>query len=227
MVSKKKDDDMIEETIVTTTTVTTTKKKKKNPIVEIYAVLDRSGSMGSIINDAIGGFNTFLKQQKEVKGKANLTIVLFDDVVETIVESKDIQQVEELTNKTYVPRGMTSLYDAIGRSLNELEAKNPDKAIVCILTDGEENSSKEFNSEKVKQKIKAAEERGWQVVYLGANQDAFAVGGSLGIAKGATRNFTANAAGVADAYVGMSMLSTSYRTSGNNPLMNSSDTDEV
>ena len=97
-------------------------KDKKEP-VEILVIADRSGSMASIRQDAIGGFNTFLKEQKSVKGKANFTLVLFDDQYEVPIESVDIKKVDELTEETFVPRGMTAMNDAIGKSLSQLFAK--------------------------------------------------------------------------------------------------------
>lgn len=186
--------------------------KLNDTVVEIVAIMDRSGSMGMIRDDAIGGFNGFLEQQKALGGNASLTLVLFDDKYEVPVKGVSIQDVEPLTRETFVPRGWTALNDAIGRSLNELEAKNPDKAIILIITDGAENGSTEFNSQTVKEKIKAAEARGWEVIFLAANIDAFAAGGSLGISGSNTYAFAANSAGVAQAFTSMSVRSSSYRS---------------
>lgn len=186
--------------------------KKKEP-VEIVVVLDRSGSMRSIAEDAIGGFNTFLEEQKKVKGKANITLALFDHEYQEVYDSADIQSAENLTKTTYVPRGFTGLLDAIGRSITKLESKNPKKAIVCILTDGQENASKEFSNENIKELLKKCEDRGWQVMYLAANQDAFAVGAQYGFSANLTKNFDATARGVSAAYTNCSIQSTSYRSS--------------
>lgn len=187
------------------------KKTKTNP-VSIVAVLDRSGSMGSIVNDAIGGFNTFLAEQQALPDPADMTVVLFDDKYEVLYDSIPLSDVKPLTTQTFVPRGMTAMNDAICRSLTSLEIKNPKKAIVCILTDGEENNSREFTTEQTKEKIKAAEARGWEVLYLGANQDAFAVGASYGVAAGNSMAFAATGAGVKSAYDHTSIRTTSYRT---------------
>lgn len=185
---------------------------KKEP-VEIVVIVDRSGSMQSIKNDAIGGFNTFLKDQQAVKGAANLTLVLFDHEYLVSVDAKPVKDVESLTEKTYVPRGSTAMNDAIGRALAALEAKNPKKAIVCILTDGQENCSREFSTEQAKAKIKAAEARGWQVTYLSADANAFANGAALGINAGLVRSFTANSVGTQAAYASLSTTTTNYRAS--------------
>lgn len=185
--------------------------KKKEP-VEILVIADRSGSMSSIRSDAIGGFNTFLKEQKSVKGKANFTLVLFDDQYEVPVKGVDIKQVEELTEETFVPRGMTAMNDAIGKSLSNLIAKSPAKAVICILTDGAENASREYTPQQVKALVKEVEEKGYQVTFLAANIDAFAAGAALGLSGDNTFSFAANGKGVNQAYATMSTRSTTYRT---------------
>ena len=204
-------------TTTTTTVTTVVEERDSNEAVEIVMIVDRSGSMSSIANDAIGGYNTFLKEQKAVDGKANLTLVLFDDQIETPIDSMDIQSVPELNSKTYVPRGSTAMNDAIGSSLAKLEEKNPSKAIICILTDGEENASREYSLGMIKERIKKAEDRGWQIQYLAANQDAFSVGTSIGISGNNTKGFAANSAGVLDAYACLSSTTRSYRSSFSKP----------
>lgn len=183
----------------------------QSDVVEIMVIADRSGSMERLRDDAIGGFNTFLAEQKALDGKANLTLVLFDDKYEVPVDRQDIQTVQPLTRETFVPRGMTAMNDAIGKALATLETYNPKKAIICINTDGAENASREYTSQQVKEKIKAAEAKGYQVVFLAANIDAFAAGGGLGIQAKNTVAFAANAAGVQDAYRSMSLAASSYR----------------
>lgn len=185
--------------------------KKKQP-VEILVVADRSGSMNTIRDEAIGGFNNFLDSQKSVKGAANLTLVLFDDRYEVPFNSVKLKDVEPLTAATFIPRGMTALYDAVGKALAELEAKAPEKAVICILTDGAENASQEYTHERVQERVKAAEDRGWEFVFLAANIDAKAAGASLGIMRGASIGFSANAAGVHDAYAAMDTVTKGYRS---------------
>jgi uncharacterized protein with von Willebrand factor type A (vWA) domain len=184
---------------------------KKQP-VEIVVIVDRSGSMDSIKKDAIGGFNTFLSEQKKVKGAANLTMILFDHEYKVVADAIPLEKAEALTDQTYVPRGMTAMNDAIGRGLSMLEAKKPKKAIVCILTDGQENASHEFTSDQVKAKIKAAEAAGWQVVYLSADVNAFNNAALLGIAPSATTQFANNGVGVRSAYTSLSASTTTYRS---------------
>lgn len=189
---------------------------------EIVFILDRSGSMISIKDDAIGGFNAFVDSQKKVAGTANITLVLFDHEYEKVYDAKDINSVELLTEKTFIPRGNTALLDAIGRSINEVGAKlnalkedeRAEKVIVCIITDGAENASKEFTNEKIKEMIEHQKSKyNWEFAYLGANQDAFATASMYGISRGMTSNFAANAAGTKGAYACLSNLAVNYRTS--------------
>jgi len=185
-------------------------KFTENDAVEILIIADRSGSMSSIESDAVGGFNTFLTEQKAVEGDANLTLVLFDDQYEVKLNSVPLAEVQPL--KTIGPRGMTAMNDAIGKAISTLMQKNPEKAIICIITDGMENASKEYNNYQIKEMIQKAEgEKGWQIVYLAANQDAFEEGASRGISNNI--NFRATADGVSAAYVDMSQTVASYRAS--------------
>jgi len=188
---------------------------------EIICILDKSGSMSPIMNDAIGGFNSFLKLQKEEEGEATLTLVQFDHEYDKIYDNVDINEVEELTNATYQARGSTALYDAIGKTINEVGARlnstaaadKPDKVIVAILTDGEENSSLEFTQSQIADMIKLQkEEYSWEVIFLAANQDSFEVGRALNIKAADSFDFQATGAGVRDAYATMSSTVASYRS---------------
>lgn len=183
---------------------------------EIIAILDRSGSMSSIVADAIGGFNTFLADQKTVPGEARMTLALFDDRFDYLYTGQPLSQAQPLNAKTFVPRGGTSLLDAIGRTLNEQGARIKadgwaEKVIVCILTDGGENSSREFRQDQIKEMVKHAEGHGWVFVFLAANQDAFAAGASYGISAGHTMAFDASAVGTQTAYASMSAMTRSLR----------------
>lgn len=184
---------------------------------EIIAIIDRSGSMVTIANDAIGGFNTFLADQQQVPGEARMTLALFDDKFEYVYAGKPLSEAEPLTGKTFVPRGGTALLDAIGRTLNEQGARIKgdnwaEKVIVCILTDGGENQSREFKHDQIKTMVKHAEEHGWSFVFLAANQDAFAAGASYGISAAHTMAFAANATGTQTAYQSMSATTRSLRS---------------
>jgi Mg-chelatase subunit ChlD len=157
---------------------------------EIVCVLDKSGSMQSVKSDAVGGFNKFIYDQKEI-GRANLTLIWFDDSFEVSYEG-DLDMFNEV--KSWPNGGMTALTDAIGKTFNHVRERftneSPEKVILCILTDGEENASKEFTSEAVKKLIEEHQSKyGWSVVFLAADQDAWAAGGKYGINKNLCVNY--------------------------------------
>lgn len=180
-------------------------------VVEVVCIIDRSGSMMSIREDAIGGFNRFLEEQKSVPGKAKLTLVLFNDKMKVVYNRVDIQEVAPLNDRTYVPNGWTALYDAIGNTLNETFAVGS-RGICVILTDGQENASKEFSRKGIKRLIEKQEDRGWKIHYLGANQDSFEEAGKVGINRINTMNFDPDQFGTKCAYDYMSTSVTNYRT---------------
>lgn len=171
--------------------------ENNNDAVEILVIADRSGSMYSIEKDAIGGFNSFLKEQQEMEGEANLTLVLFNHDYDVKLESVPIREVKQI--ESLGATGSTAMNDAIGKALSGLFNRNPKRAIVCILTDGEENSSTEYTNSSVKELIQRAEnEKEWKVVFLAANQDAFAEGSVRGISN--NFNFEATSKGISSAY---------------------------
>lgn len=185
--------------------------------VELAVVADRSGSMISILNDAIGAFNAFIEQQQNGEGEANLTVALFDTQYEIMQESVAIQAATKFNTYNFVPRGSTALFDAVGRTLTALigrrEAGEIDSAIVVILTDGEENASREFTAATVKTLIERCEkDYGWEFVFLAANQDAFKTGANFGIRAANAVNFSADAKGLLGATVAMNSYATTYRS---------------
>jgi len=195
----------------------------KKDFTEIVCILDRSGSMGTVRNDAIHGFNTFLADQKKVPGTAKLTIVMFDDQYEVPVNGCDIQHVEALNEKTYVPRGMTALHDAMGKAIDDLGARlaktpeheRPERVIIVTLTDGQENHSKEFTGSMVKEKIEHQTNKyNWTFMFLAAGQDAILTASNLGIAKGFTANYVNDSRGLNFAYSAVSSAVGSFRKCG-------------
>lgn len=198
-------------------------KVKPTNYTHIISILDRSGSMESVKDDAIGGFNSFLKSQKELKEKATMSVVLFDDLYEQLYDGKDVKldKVQELTKETFVPRGMTALYDAIGKSINNYKktleglktAEKPDKVLVIIVTDGQENHSKEFtNIHQINNLITEMKGKNWQFMFLCATEDAFKTGASLGISKGNTFQFANTSVGNATLYSKVSSATAMYRS---------------
>jgi uncharacterized protein YegL len=162
---------------------------------DVTLVVDRSGSMMSCKDEATGGVNAFIDDQKKHDGDCLFTLVQFDtayDFVHTGVPINDVPKFE------LVPRGMTALLDAVGQAINETgerlsktaEDKRPGLVVFVIVTDGKENSSHEFTKAQIKEMIKRQQEQyNWQFTFLGANQDAFAEAQSMGIAAGAAANY--------------------------------------
>ena len=179
---------------------------------EIVVVLDRSGSMGSISKSTVEGFNTFLNEQQNAEGEAFMTLVQFDDRYEIDYKSVPVKDVSPLIDgETFKPRGMTALLDAIGKTINELETDRD--VVFVIITDGDENSSREYKRDAIMNMIKTLEdEKGWYFLFLGANQDAIAAGGGMGI--GGNKSFTYNATddGTANAFASFSSNITNYRS---------------
>lgn len=193
----------------------------------ISVVLDRSGSMNSIKNDMIGGFNKFLTDQKAVEGKATFSLVRFDDVIETVINFVNLQEAKPIDSTILDPRGSTALLDAIGQTIDELGSKlaklsedeKPSKVIVMIITDGQENSSYKFSNLQIAEKIKhQTEVYQWQFIFLGANQDAIATAKSIGIAASSSITYAADSEGTKDALEGTSNLLRSYRAGKSNQV---------
>jgi uncharacterized protein YegL len=173
-------------------------------VTEIIFLLDRSGSMEGHESDTIGGFNAFIKKQRQLEGKTIVTAILFDDQYEIVWNGIDANQAK-LTDNDYFVRGCTALLDAVGKTIldvgyrlsNTREEEKPDKVIFVITTDGLENASFEFNYEKVKELIKHQQEKyNWEFIFLGANIDAGKEADTIGIDIKNAYNFEASKTGV-------------------------------
>ncbi len=181
----------------------------KKGYIDITVVLDRSGSMSSIREDTMGGFNTFLKEQKEAEGETKFTLTQFDDRYEIVHDGLPVSDVPELTNKTFVPRGSTALLDAMGRTINTVgsrldaleESEKPEKVIFVVITDGHENSSRGFARSEVFEMVKhQTDTYNWEFIYLGANQDAIAAGHNMGFSTRNSMSYSADSVGVDNTY---------------------------
>ena len=190
-------------------------------LFEIAYILDRSGSMQRMVEPAIAGFNQFLREQREAPGDARLSLVLFDDQFEVPCDRLPLDEVPELDTTTYVPRGMTALLDAIGRTINEidqklatmLEAERPGKVMVAIFTDGLENASREFSLDRINDLIRdKRENHGWEFLFLAANQDAIASAGRMGIDPSMSGTVKFSKAGVHSSSSSMSRKMEAMRT---------------
>ena len=162
----------------------------RDDLTEIGLVIDKSGSMWSKGQDVIGGFNKFLAEQKALPGHANLTMVQFDTNYTMVHSGVDIQQVPELNEHTYIPGGLTALLDAVARAVSDIgqrlanmpEDGRANKVIIVVMTDGEENSSREQTKEGLKKIIEHQRDAyKWEFIFLGQDIDAFGEAGSIGV----------------------------------------------
>lgn len=191
-------------------------------LTEIVYILDRSGSMSGLEKDTIGGYNSFLEKQKKEDGDAVVTTVLFDDKYDMVHDHVDIKKVKPLTNKEYFARGMTALLDAIGKTINNvgnrhkyaLDSEVPGKTIVVITTDGFENASREFTSDKVKSMIEHQKKKyGWEFLFLGANIDAVETAKNFGITREFAVTYEADEDGTALNFESVSNVVSDVRAS--------------
>lgn len=194
-------------------------------LTEIIFIVDRSGSMASIRRDMIGGFNTFIKEQQKLPTDCKVSFYQFDKthdhpIVEKVYEQTPINAVSDLTEATFVPRGGTPLFDAVARVIREVQERyeknnddRPEKTLVVCITDGEENESKEWKAEQVKQMIEnATGNEKWEFVYLGANQNAWQTGQSLGVSSSSTMGYVASKGGTNDMWKSLSNQTMRYRS---------------
>jgi uncharacterized protein YegL len=194
------------------------KSKPASLYTHIAVVLDRSGSMDSMKAEIIGGFNSFLSDQQKVPGRATMTLVQFDDQIENLADFLDLDSIKPLNEKTYVPRGMTKLYDAIGLTVKTVRDKingiatRPDKVLVIILTDGQENSSQEYTTASIKSLLEEQQKAGWEFTFIGANQDAILTARGIGLTKSAANlTFSATPDGAKAMMRSLSASTVSYR----------------
>jgi uncharacterized protein YegL len=184
-------------------------------LTEIVAIIDRSGSMMSLTKETIGGFNSFLDEQKKTTGKAKLTLVQFDDQYQIDQDGVDINDAKPLDENTYIPRGYTSLCDAVGKTIITVgerlsktpEEERPGQVIFLVITDGAENSSKEYTADKIAKMVKhQTETYSWIFTFLGGGDAKFqkAQGASLGFNSNNTYNYSASSGGTERLYGNLS-----------------------
>ena len=178
----------------------------KKGLTELVFILDKSGSMGGLEKDTIGGYNSMLEKQKAVPGECLITTVLFDNDYELLHDRIDIRAGSPITEKEYAVGGSTALLDAIGRTIHKIgnaqmntaDDYRAEKVMFVIITDGEENSSREYSAEKVKAQIQRQKEKyDWEFIFLGANIDAVETAGRFGIAPDRAQNYHADSEGTA------------------------------
>ena len=182
-------------------------KNNKPKDVELVFILDRSGSMGGLESDTIGGYNSMLsKQKKEKTGKVSVTTVLFDDQYELLYNQVPIEKVSPMTEEEYYVRGSTALLDAIGKTVMQVKANQDkkeikDKVLFVIITDGMENASREYRADQIKKLIEERKEKdNWEFLFLGANIDAIGAAKDLGIDSSRAVRFKSDKKGTAKNY---------------------------
>lgn len=172
------------------------KNKTRDNEMDVVFLLDRSGSMSGIEKDTIGGYNSYIDSQRGKNVK--VTTVLFDDKYEILHNREDIDSIKKLTNKDYYVRGCTALLDAIGKTIREMEDKNPNKVIFIITTDGYENASTKYNKSQIKELISVHKD--WKFMYIGADIDSYSEGRSLGIKDEFIANYKKTDRGISKLY---------------------------
>ena len=195
-------------------------EKVKNNITEMVFILDRSGSMAGMEQDTIGGFNSMIERQRKLEGTAYVSTVLFSNCSKVLHDRVDIAKIEPLNENQYIVGGSTALLDAIGGAIHHIGnvhkyARNedvPEHTVFIITTDGMENASQIYGSEKVKQMIKRQEEKyGWEFVFVAANIDAVETAENLGIRRDRAANYNQTKEGTQSVYEAVDCLMTSVR----------------
>lgn len=174
--------------------------------MDLFFILDRSGSMYGSENDTINGFNAFVEKQAAKNHNILVTVVLFDGKYEVLYARKPISEVKPLTEKEYFVRGSTALLDAIGRTVNTYRGE-VNHAMCIITTDGYENSSREFNRDQIKDMV---ENSGWEFVYIGADIDAYAEASHIGIRQSRIARHRKSAKGYDDMYDAVGEITNQY-----------------
>ena len=194
---------------------------RKN-LTEIVFILDRSGSMNGLERDTIGGFNSMIEQQKKTEGEALISTVLFDNVSEVLHDRVNVRDIRPMTDRDYTVRGCTALLDAIGGAIHHIGNVHkyarpedvPEHTMFVITTDGMENASVRYNSEKVKQMIERQKAKyGWEFLFLGANIDAVETASHFGIGADCAVNYQCDSEGTALNYEVVSEAIRSVRCS--------------
>lgn len=184
---------------------------------EVILILDRSGSMASIKTDIEGGLKAFIDGQKAQPGECYVSLYQFDTVYEPVFENVNINKTPDIKIE---PRGGTALLDAIGRTINAVgirlaatkEEDRPGLVLICVLTDGQENSSREFTTAQVKELVTHQTDKyDWDFVFIGTNQDAVLTGASYGFMASKSLSFASNAAGISNSLLSCSGYATNMR----------------
>lgn len=190
-------------------------EKVKNNVTELVFILDRSGSMSGLESDTIGGFNAMIEKQKKQDGECYVSTVLFDNVSEVLHDRVKLSGIKPMTDNEYTVRGCTALIDAIGGAIHHIGNVHkyarpedvPEHTIFVITTDGMENASHKYSSDKVKKMIERQKEQyGWEFLFIGANIDAVETAAQYGISKDRAVNYNADEIGTHILYESVSAV---------------------
>lgn len=193
----------------------------------VHVLLDASGSMESCRNSTIDGYNEYVNSLKKDGGKYKLSLHTFDSDaagrlrLKTVHDNVHVDDVPELTRETFVPNGGTPLYDAFCTVLKNASDRKDEKHLFVVLTDGMENTSREFTDEDMRKlKAKFEDKGNWTFVYLGANQDAITTAINYGFSASNASNFNTTAKGTSAMFVSLASATRSYSAS---PTMSTSN----
>ena len=187
---------------------------------ELIFILDRSGSMSGLESDTIGGFNATISDQKKIDGETRVTTILFDNFFEVLHDRINLQDIAPLTDKDYFVRGGTALYDAVALGIRKIanvqkqtrKEGRADKVIMVITTDGYENASRDTNAAMLHKMIDDCKKDGWEFLFLGADIDAQAAAGSIGIESNRAANFVKDSQGVQVQYDSLNVAISAMRS---------------
>ena len=200
-----------------------TDQQMKNNITELVFILDRSGSMSGLESDTIGGFNAMIEKQKKQEGKCYVSTILFDHVSEVLHDRIELEKVQKMTADDYTVRGCTALVDAIGGAIHHIgnihkyarREDVPEHTLFVITTDGMENASRKYTSDRVKKMIEHQKEKyGWEFVFIGANIDAVETAANFGIDEDRAVNYRADSRGTNVLYDTVADVACQLRSNG-------------
>ncbi len=178
----------------------------RKDLTELVFIIDRSGSMSGLESDTIGGFNSMIRKQKQAEGEALISTVLFDNVSEVLHDRVNVKDIQSMTEHDYTVRGTTALLDAIGGAIHHIgnvhkyarQEDVPEHTMFVITTDGMENASRYYSSDKVKKMIERQKVKyGWEFLFLGANIDAVETASHFGIGADRAVNYNCDSEGTA------------------------------
>ena len=187
--------------------------ERKSNLTELVFILDRSGSMAGLESDTIGGFNSMIEKQRKEEGECYVSTILFDNFSDVLHDRVKLSEIKPMTDREYTVRGCTALIDALGGAIHHIGNVHryarpedvPAHTMFIITTDGMENASRKYTSERVKQMIKRQKERyGWEFLFIGANIDAVETAAKYGIDRDRAVNYNADRKGTSVVYESVS-----------------------